>query len=105
MTRTSNQALTYFDKSRIISNLIDRKMKEATDLTQELLNDILDGMDTYLFNPGEWDKATEAISEALEDVCREQREACRKRHVERFGFTHCADVILETPLVTTKTDK
>ncbi len=41
MTRTSNQALTYFDKSRRISNLIDRKMKEVTNLTQELLNDIL----------------------------------------------------------------
>ncbi len=73
---------------------------------EELLNEILDGMDTYLFNPGEWDKATEAISEALEDVCREQREACASLfHKDPYGMKIVSvGQILNTPLVTTKTD-
>ena len=54
----------------------------------------------------------ETISEALEDICREQREACAKEIIEEekddqliYSQTEAIrSLVKQTPLVTTKTD-
>ena len=50
-------------------------------------------------------KQVELSESYAQEQRKEQRLECHNHHVKIFGKTHCADVILETPLVTTKTDK
>ncbi len=91
--------MTRADNQKRVDKLLKSKAMTATEY-------YCDWNDITLEDLGDGDRLIIKCMESyVQEQRKEQRLECHNHHVKIFGKTHCADVILETPLVTTKTDK